>query len=52
MAIQPQSFLSFTARNYPLLLDIYRREIGVNEAELYELIRKYPNIEVRIRPMQ
>ena len=41
MAIQPQAFLSFTARNYPLLLDIYRREIGVNEAELYELIRKY-----------
>ncbi len=41
MAIQPQAFLTFTARYYPLLVDLYRRERGVNEAELYELIRKY-----------
>jgi hypothetical protein len=41
MAIQPQAFLNFAGRNYALLHDIYRREHGVNEAELFELIRKY-----------
>jgi hypothetical protein len=41
MAIQPQTFLNFTAHHYPLLHDLYRREHGVNEAELYELIHKY-----------
>lgn len=39
MAIQPQAFLNFAARNYSLLHDIYRRDNGVNEAELFELIR-------------
>lgn len=41
MAIQPQTFLNFVARNYSLIHDIYRRESGTNEAELFDLIRKY-----------
>lgn len=41
MAIQPQTFLNFAARNYSLIHDIYRRENGANEAELFDLIRKY-----------
>lgn len=40
MALNPQSFFRFAAEHYPLLYDIFRREGGINDAELYELIRR------------
>lgn len=41
MAINPQSFFNFAAQNYPLLHDIFRRNGGMNDAELSELIRRH-----------
>lgn len=41
MAINPQSFFNFAAYNYPLLNDIFRRNGGMNDAELSELIRRH-----------
>lgn len=41
MAINPQSFFNFAAQNYPLLHDIFRRNSGMNDAELSELIRRH-----------
>lgn len=39
MALNPQSFFNFAAQNYPLLHDLFRRDGGMNDAELADLIR-------------
>ncbi len=41
MALNPQSFFNFAAQNYPLLHDLFRRDGGMNDAALAELIRRH-----------
>ena len=41
MALNPQSFFNFAAQNYPLLHDLFRRDGGMNDAELADLIRRH-----------
>jgi hypothetical protein len=41
MAANPQTFLRFAAQHFALLLDIFRREGGMNDAELYGFIRRH-----------
>ena len=40
MALNPITFLNFSASNYTLLLDIYLADRDFNEAELFDLIKK------------
>lgn len=40
MITNPQSFFRFAEKHYTLLYDILRSEGGINDAELYELIRR------------
>lgn len=41
MAADPQSFFQFAADHYPLLVDLFYREEGVNDVELLALVERH-----------